>query len=195
MLAAIDESIWQTTLQQAVLYAPKIATAIVLLVVFWLVAIGVERLITRAGDARKVHGDALFVLSRAAKLSLVAVGVVTALGTLGVDVAAMVTAMGLTGLAVGLALKDVISNSLAGILILIYKPFQRQDRISVVAVPSPLEGHVVHVDLRYTTLQLPDRKILIPNANLFTNAIMVFQAPPPVETKSAGPPIESAPSK
>jgi small-conductance mechanosensitive channel len=41
-----------------------------------------------------------------------------------------------------------------------------------------LEGHVVHIDLRYTTLQLPDRKILIPNANLFTNAIMVFQSPP-----------------
>ena len=187
IFAAIDESVWRTAIERAILYAPQVATAIVLLVVFWLVSIGVERLIKRAGDARKVHGDALFVLSRAARLSLLAVGVVTALGTMGVDVTALVTGLGLTGFAVGFALKDIISNSLAGILILIYKPFHRQDRISVVAVPANLEGHVVHVDLRYTTLQLPDRKILIPNANLFTNPIMVFQAPPADATASIVP--------
>ncbi len=195
MLAAIDETVWKTAADRAVLYVPQVATAFLLLAVFWLVAIGVERLINRVGDARKVHGDALFALSRAAKLSLLAIGVVSALGTLGVDVAAMVTALGLTGFAVGFALKDIISNSLAGILILIYKPFHRQDRISVVAVPSNLEGHVVHVDLRYTTLQLPDRKILIPNANLFTNAIMVFQAPPAVEAVAAAPAVELVPGK
>ncbi|HEV3415518.1 MAG TPA: mechanosensitive ion channel domain-containing protein, partial [Pirellulales bacterium] len=152
-------------------------TAVVLLLVFWLVAIGVERLIQRAGEARRVASDAMFILSRAAKLSLLAVGLVTALGTLGINVTALVTGLGLTGFAVGFALKDIISNTLAGILILIYKPFQRQDRILVPSVPVNLEGHVVQVDLRYTTLQLPDRKILIPNANLFTNPIMVFQAP------------------
>jgi small conductance mechanosensitive channel len=187
IIAAIDETVWKTAAERAVLYAPQVATAIVLLIVFWIVAIGVERLIQRAGDTRKLHGDALFVLSRAAKLSLLAVGVVTALGTMGVDVTALVTGLGLTGFAVGFALKDIISNSLAGILILIYKPFQRQDRIAVVAVPSNLEGHVVHVDLRYTTLQLPDRKILIPNATLFTNPIMVFQAPPADATTSIVP--------
>lgn len=186
----IDEAVWRSAIERAVLYAPRVATAIVLLVVFWFVARGVERLIQRVGEARKVASDALFVLSRAAKLSLLAVGVITALGTLGVDVTAMVTGLGLTGFAVGFALKDIISNSLAGILILIYKPFQRQDRISVPGAPMNLEGHVVHIDLRYTTLQLPDRKILIPNANLFTNAIMVFQAPP-----AEAPPAPVAPAK
>jgi small conductance mechanosensitive channel len=195
MFAAIDETVWKAAADRAVLYVPQVATAILLLAIFWLVAVGIERLINRVGDARKVHGDALFALSRAAKLSLLAIGIVSALGTLGVDVAAMVTALGLTGFAVGFALKDIISNSLAGILILIYKPFQRQDRIAVVAAPSNLEGHVVHVDLRYTTLQLPDRKILIPNANLFTNAIMVFQAPPAAEAVAAAPAVESVPGK
>jgi small-conductance mechanosensitive channel len=178
MIFAFDEAVWRAAAERGVLYAPRVATAIVLFAVFWLVARGVEGLIQRAGAARRVASDAMFVLSRGAKLALLAVGVVTALGTLGVDVTAMVTGLGLTGFAVGFALKDIISNSLAGILILIYKPFQRQDRIFVPSVPVNLEGHVVQVDLRYTTLQLPDRKILIPNANLFTNAIMVFQAPP-----------------
>ncbi len=71
------------------------------------------------------------ILARTAKLALLCIGVISALGTLGVDVTAMVTGLGLTGFAVGFALKDIISNSLAGILILIYKPFQRHDRIMV----------------------------------------------------------------
>ena len=179
MFAALDEKVWASAVEKVVLFVPHLAMAILLLVAFWIIARGVAGLIERAGATRKVASDAVFVLSRGAKLGLLAVGIVSALGTMGVDVAAMVTGLGLTGFAVGFALKDIISNSLAGILILIYKPFQRQDRIFVPAVPVNLEGHVVHVDLRYTTLQLPDRKVLIPNANLFTNAIMVFQAPPP----------------
>src|SRR5437868_7736299 len=176
---AFDEKVWQAAAERVGLFLPHAVIAVVILLVFWLIARGAVALINRAGEAKKVTGDALYVLSRAAKLSLLAVGAVTALGTLGLDVTALVTSLGLTGLAVGFALKDIISNSLAGILILIYKPFQRQDRILVPAVPVNLEGHVVHIDLRYTTLQLPDRKVLIPNANLLTNSIMVFQAPPP----------------
>ncbi|HEY2149066.1 MAG TPA: mechanosensitive ion channel domain-containing protein [Pirellulales bacterium] len=186
MFAFIDEKVWQSAVERVVLFVPHLATAIVLLIVFWIAARVVAGLIERFGAARKMAGDAMFVLSRAAKLSLLAVGVITALGTIGVDVTAMVAGLGLTGFAVGFALKDIISNSLAGILILIYKPFQRQDRILIPAAPVNLEGHVVHIDLRYTTLQLPDRKVLIPNANLFTNPIMVFQAPPP-EAPAAAP--------
>ena len=181
MPTKLDATYWQTALDRAVLFLPHVAIATALFLIFWLVGTAAERLIHRTGEARKLTGDALFMLSRAVKLTLMAVGLVTALGTLGVDVTAMVTGLGLTGLAVGFALKDIISNSLAGILILIYKPFQRQDRIAVVAVPANLEGQVVHVDLRYTTLQLADRKILVPNANLFTSPIIVFQGPP-VET-------------
>ena len=60
-------------------------------------------------------------------------------------------------------------------MILIYKPFHRHDRITVTA----LEGTVVQIDLRYTTLETADRRILIPNANLLTNSIIVHRVPPP----------------
>jgi len=170
------------------LFLPRAATAGLLLLVFWLVAGMVERLIQRTGEARKIAGDAMYVMSRTAKLTLICVGVVTALGTLGIDVTALVTGLGLTGFAVGIALKDIISNLLAGILILIYKPFQRNDRIMVLFTPTNLEGHVSHVDLRYTTLELPDRRILIPNSNLFTNPITVFRtAAPATEAPSDKP--------
>jgi small-conductance mechanosensitive channel len=44
---------------------------------------------------------------------------------------------------------------------------------------------VVHIDLRYTTLQLPDRRILIPNSYLFTNPITIYRTAAPPEKPSA----------
>jgi small conductance mechanosensitive channel len=182
----LNESVWRTVAARALLYVPQAMTAALILLVFWFVAIGVERLIRRLGEARNVQGDALFVIARSAKLTLRTVGLMTALGTLGVDVTTLVTGLGLTGFAVGFALKDTISNLLAGMLILVYKPFQRRDYISIVVGNTViLEGTVDHIDLRYTTLERPDRRILIPNANLLTNAITIHRAGAPAE-KPAG---------
>ncbi len=97
-------------------------------------------------------------------------GLVSGLGTMGIDVAALVAGLGLTGFALGFALRDAISNLLAGVLVMIYRPFRHGDRISV----TGLEGTVVRIDLRYTTMQGEDRRFLIPNQVLFTNAITVL---------------------
>ena len=176
-----NEQVWRNVTSAALLYVPKIVAAVGLLVAFWLIAAGLDRLVRRLGAARLVQNDALSIITRAIKISLLLVGVVTALGTLGVNVAAMVTGLGLTGFAVGFALKDIISNMLAGVLILVYQPFHRTDRISIFN-NILLEGEVVHIDLRYTTLELPDRRILIPNSFLFTNSITIHRAAAPPQT-------------
>ena len=156
-----------------------------LLLAFRLLAIGLDRLVRRFGSSRLVQSDAISNITRGIKVSLMLVGVVTALGTMGVNVAAMVTGLGLTGFAVGFALKDIISNALAGVLILMYQPFRRSDRIAVISTIS-LEGEVVHIDLRYTTLELPDRRILIPNSYLFTNPITIHRTPRPANQPARG---------
>jgi len=103
---------------------------------------------------------------------LIVFGAVTALGTLGINVSALVAGLGLVGFALGFALMDIISNLLAWTLILIYRPFQHNDHISV----AGFEGIVTEIDLRYITLQAEGKKILIPNSKLFTNAISVLDA-------------------
>jgi small conductance mechanosensitive channel len=186
MPLSFNEQVWRNVATQVLLYVPQVLAAIGLLVAFWLLAAGLDRLVRRFGSVRLVQSDALFIITRSIKISLLLVGVVTALGTLGVNVAAMVAGLGLTGFAVGFALKDIISNALAGVLILFYQPFRRTDRISVFSNIS-LEGEVVHIDLRYTTLELPDRRILIPNSYLFTNPITIHRAPAPPEQPSSEP--------
>jgi small-conductance mechanosensitive channel len=83
----------------------------------------------------------------------------------------MVAGLGLVGFALGFALKDLLSNFLSGLLILIYNPFVRGDTINV----TGNEGKVVEINLRYTVLQGEEKRILIPNATLFSNPVIVVR--------------------
>lgn len=155
----------------------RVGGALLVFAGFWIASLIVPPLLGRVGKRTPAHHAALLELGgQCAKIAWRVFGVVSALGTLGVDVSALVAGLGLTGFALGFALKDVISNVLAGVLILFYRPFGRGDHIT----SAGMEGLVTNIDLRYTTLLAGDKRILIPNSNLLTNAIVVN--PPPAET-------------
>lgn len=129
-----------------------------------------DRLVQRMITARGIAPELSRLLGRAAKITLIALGTVCALGTWGIDVTALVAGLGLTGFALGLALKDIISNALSGILLIVYKPFGSDDRIAV----SGFEGLVVDINLRYTVLNAEGKQVFVPNSTLFNNAVTVF---------------------
>jgi small conductance mechanosensitive channel len=179
-ISLFDAATWEAAWLQVVVQVPSVLTGIVLVLIFWIGAKIAHAVILRMGSNRRVNADAVHILADGMKWTVLTVGLITGLGTVGVDVSALIAGLGLTGLALGIALKDVVSNSIAGIMILIYKPFQRQDRITI----TGLEGTVVQIDLRYTTLETPEERILIPNANLLTNSIVVRRKPPPSPIQS-----------
>lgn len=153
-------------------FVPRAAAAIAIAVAFWIGAAVVATLLRRFASVRGLDTDLAGLVGRAGRVTLVVLGAVTALGTLGLDVSALVAGLGLTGFALGFALRDVISNTLAGVLVLLYKPFRRGDRISV----AGSEGVVSQIDLRYTTLVVDEEtRVLVPNSTLFTNSIRVQQ--------------------
>jgi small-conductance mechanosensitive channel len=154
-------------------FANRTGTALLIFLVFWIAARILHAVIRRVNKHVSETNDLFDLLGRIAKLALLVFGLVTALGTAGVNVSALVAGLGLTGFALGFAFRDVLSNLLAGVLLLLYRPFARGQRISV----TGLEGVVTHIDLRYTNLDCDGKLVLIPNSNLFTNPITVFQAP------------------
>jgi small conductance mechanosensitive channel len=167
----LDETAWEAAWQNVIVHVPQVLTGLVLVVIFWIVARVARSIVLRMGSNRRVNADAVLILADAVKWAVLCLGLITGLGTVGINVSALVAGLGLTGLAIGIALKDVVSNAIAGIMILIYKPFQRQDQITM----AGLEGTVVQIDLRFTTLETGDRRILIPNASLLTNSIIVHR--------------------
>lgn len=160
---------WNGVVTNVRVFAHAAGTGIAVLAAFWFVSRVVSALISRFADRDTANADLIGLLARTAKVALQVFGAVTALGTAGVDVRALVAGLGLTGFALGFAFRDVLSNVLAGVLILMYRPFNRGERIAV----TGLEGTVTGIDLRYTVLESDGKTILIPNANLFTNPIVV----------------------
>jgi small conductance mechanosensitive channel len=140
------------------------------------------RLARRAPGAAAAHADVLTLAATAVFWSGLAFGLVIGLGTMGVHVEALVASLGLTGFALGFALRDAISNLLAGVLILAYRPFRYGDRIAV----TDFEGVVVNIDLRYTTLEDGGNLHLIPNQIMYSNPVTLRRVAAPATGAAPG---------
>ncbi len=96
-------------------------------------------------------------------------GIITALGSAGVNVSALVASLGISGIALTLASKDAFANLFAGILVLLYQPFKIGDTIEI----GYIKGEVTKMSLRYTHLKNAQQEILIPNSTLLTKSVII----------------------
>jgi small conductance mechanosensitive channel len=175
-LSALEQA-WRSVVVEMANMLPLIGVSIVILLVFWFISSLVDRFIHRAGVRTGINPDVLGLLAWSGKIVVLSVGVVTACGTVGINVGGLLAGLGLTGFAIGFALKDIISNWLSGVLILVYEPFRRGDYVSIANTPG-LEGTVVAIDFRYTSLEKDGKIVLVPNANLFVKEIIVSRSTP-----------------
>ena len=149
---------------------PNLIFSISIFLFFWLSGIFSQFLIIRIANKRGLNKQLLLLIGKIAKIGLIIFGLITSLGTFGINISALGAGLGLTGFALGFALKDVVSNLIAGSIILLHRPFKINDRIIVVGH----EGKVIKIDLRYTTIESEDKKILLPNSILFTKEIIIL---------------------
>ena len=150
-------------------HIPQLVSALSLFIGFYIAGMVVKKVINSLSLAKHLNPAIVRLLGRTAKNLLILLGLITALGTLGADVSAMVAGLGLTGFALGFALKDILSNLISGILILLYEPFKLNDSIVV----DKYEGKVVDINLRYTTISQAGNDVLVPNSFLFSKPISV----------------------
>lgn len=158
-------------LEQTVCYVPRLISGVFIFFLFWLAAHFAHKIILKVAKHSKLNTVIIDLATMTVKVTLLVFGGVTALGTMGINISALVASLGLTGFALGFALRDALSNTLAGILILVYCTFKINDKILV----TGFEGIVTKINLRYTTLQAEDAQILIPNATMFSNPIKILQ--------------------
>lgn len=119
----------------------------------------------------KTHVDPTLIsfAANATYVALIIVIVVAAIGNMGVETTSFVAVFGAAGLAVGLALKDTLSNVGAAVLIIFFRPFKVGDAIEA----SGVMGTVKSINLFSTTLTTPDnRSIIIPNGALIAGNII-----------------------
>jgi small-conductance mechanosensitive channel len=106
-----------------------------------------------------------------------ATGIVLALDVLGLNIMPFIAGAGVAGIAIGFAAKDTLSNLIAGILLIIDRPFEVGDRIEIWSAPKNAAtwGDVIDIGLRATKIRTTDNiVIVIPNNEIMKRDIINY---------------------
>ncbi|MBN8260816.1 MAG: mechanosensitive ion channel [Xanthomonadales bacterium] len=153
----------------------RLLAAIVIFVVGrWLarrLSTGLDRVMGRAGVDATLGG---FLRNIAYAIMLVLV-IMTALTAIGIPTTSMFAVLGAAGLAVGLALKDSLSNIASGVMLIVLRPFRAGDHV----VAAGQEGTVLEIRVFQTRLRAFDHRVVIlPNSQITTAPIVNYSALP-----------------
>jgi small-conductance mechanosensitive channel len=154
---------------------PRALATIMILALFGLIAWLVRALLARLFAVVIQDRTTENLIRQIVYYTIWLLGIIIAVNALGFDPQALATGLGLTSLALGFALKDILSNFVSGLLILVMRPFELGDEIVV----GDTEGSVEGIDLRATQIRTYDgRIVLVPNAELFTQRVTNNTATP-----------------
>lgn len=154
---------------------PYILVAILVFFIFLFVSKGVRAAVRALVQRESRHYNLSIVLGRLSSGLIIFIGLLIALviAIPGFTPGQLVSILGLSSVAIGFAFRDILQNFLAGILLLLAEPFRIGDQIKL----GEFEGTVQDIQTRATFITTYDgRRIVIPNANLFTNSIVVNTA-------------------
>lgn len=154
--------LWGTT------YSVKIVAALLILIIGRWLAGRISTLVTRILEKNSVDITLVKFLENITYYLLLVVVIIAALGQLGINTTSFLTIVGAAGLAVGLALKDSLSNFASGVMLVLFRPFRVNDYVTVGGV----SGTVAGIALFNTTLNTPDnQRVIVPNSRITSDVI------------------------
>ena len=128
---------------------------------------GLDRLMTRL-EVEDILRNFLRNIAYAIALIVVFIAV---LDSIGVPTTSLLAVVGAAGLAIGLALKDSLSNIASGVMLIVLRPFRMGDIVQA----AGQEGVVQSVHIFQTRLQTPDnREIILPNSQITAAPIINY---------------------
>ena len=174
----VSQRLYSTTrelLRDIIGNLPSLVGAIIVVGITWVVATGVRYLAYTW--AKQTEGDSSteLLIGRLSYGAVWIIGIVIALGVMGLDFGALLGALGLTSVAIGFSLKDVLSNYISGVILLAARPFRINDQVVI----EDYEGTITQIQLRATTMKTYDgRVVYIPNQEVFQASIINNTASP-----------------
>jgi len=125
----------------------------------------------------KIDNIIFDLLFKFAGIIIYVIAIILALDMLGINVMPFVAGAGVAGIAIGFAAKDTLSNLIAGVLLILDRPFEIGDRIEVWSAPvgSATWGDVINIGLRATSIKTTDHiVIIIPNNEIMKRDIVNY---------------------
>jgi small conductance mechanosensitive channel len=144
---------------------------ILVLVVFYIVWRILNLLLKTTLKKSSVDNTTVIFIQTLVKYSLLIIGLITALGSAGIQISAVLASLGIVGLTVGFAAKDALSNIISGILIYLDRPFVIGDLVEI----DNYYGKVDRITLRSTRVVTVDGKMLaVPNTEIINKTVISY---------------------
>ncbi len=168
------QELW-TKLQQvifseaAMTFGLKVAGGLLLFIIGMRVAKWVAGIAEHALNRADVEPTATMFLRKVAYVILLVVLILAVLQVVGVPMTSMIAVLGAAGLAIGLALKDSLSNIASGVMLVSLKPFKVGDMVTI----NGETGKVEAVSIFQTRIRGADNQtIVLPNSLITTDSII-----------------------
>jgi small conductance mechanosensitive channel len=160
---------WLTSAEGGLRWLKKISFFIIIILVSWILAalIGkaVKKAVVRIVGASELLKD--FIVNIIRKLIFI-VGLVVALSMLGINIGPLLAAIGAAGFIVGFALQGTLSNFAAGIMILIYRPYDVGDLVEIGGTFGAVDAMTI---VSTTLMTLDNQKVVVPNNMIWGDKI------------------------
>ena len=148
-----------------------ITSGLVIIIIVLVVDRLVRRAIARYSKRLKLEPHVENVFKLTARIIIFAVGVVALLSLFGMPTDWFVGISALTGAAIGFASTQTVGNFLAGLYIMISRPFMVGDYVKI----GDMEGEVQEITINYTKIYTPTYNILeIPNRKVLDSTILNY---------------------
>jgi len=151
-----------------------IAAFVVILISFVLAKIVRSVVESKLADSglEEEHKEVQALAGRISYLVIMTLGGTIGLKIAGIDLTTIIAAV---GFGIGFALKDIIMNFIAGVMIIVSRHFTTGDFIKVGGVL----GKIIEIQSRVTILQAIDgTKVIVPNASLFSGNVISYTSNP-----------------
>lgn len=162
------ENWWAVAQQDILHWSLRLLAAFAIFFIGQWVANKLVRALVHIMERRDVDATISRFLQNVAKAVLLVVILIAALNSLGVETSSMLAVLGAAGLAVGLALKDSLSNIASGVLMVAFRPFRVGDFVECAGT----KGKVEKISVFYTELRSIDNKLVIVPNSLVTSGVI-----------------------
>lgn len=162
------DKIIETLTYWATTYSVKLIAAILIFIIGKWLAHKISSLITKLLKKNNIDATLVNFLESITYYTFLIVVIIATAGQLGINTTSFITIVGAAGLAIGLALKDSLSNFASGVMLIMFRPFKVGNFVNAGGV----SGTVVSIALFNTILKTPDnQKIIVPNSKITNNVI------------------------
>ncbi len=162
------EALQTLVVTQGVDYGLKFISALLVFIIGKWLAGRIAKLIAKILDRQQVDITLTKFLRNIIYYAILAAVVVAAAGQLGINTASFLTIIGAAGLAIGLALKDSLSNFSSGVMLILLRPFRVGDVVTVAGET----GSVEEITIFNTVLNTGDnQRKIIPNGSISNSTI------------------------